>query len=100
MIIRCMCGFPKEAASCEAIELTAYEKKTLIDQGQEPPDKCYYCPPCHRVLQHPEHGPVLMRGIFENQMRQAGVPNAKQLADKYYQKLKEMQRKAKHGTQS
>lgn len=99
-MITCMCGHPKDAVTCQKIELTAQEKKVLIDQGRTPPDTLYYCPPCYKLLQHPEHGPILMRGIFEQQLRQAGVSNAKQLADKYYTRLKELQREAKHGPTS
>jgi len=101
-MIKCMCGYDKSSGDCKAIHLTAAEKKNMIEQGQTPIDTAYYCPPCLRLIEDPEQGPKFMRGVAEQQLRQAGVPStkAKDLADNYYKKLKELQRKAKHGTHS
>jgi hypothetical protein len=97
-----MCGYAKDKSDCKGIKLTAQEKKMLLDQGQEPQDEYFYCAPCLRLLNDPKQGPQFMRGLFEQQLRQSGVPGgqATKLADKYYSKLIELQRKAKHGTSS
>lgn len=99
-MIKCMCGHAKNAAECQVIELTAEEKLALLQVNEEVPDKCYYCPPCAKLLQDPEQAAVFMRNTYEQQLRQIGVPKARQLADTYHRKLIELTRKAKHGTQA
>lgn len=87
--VKCMCGYEKERANCTVIKLTADEKRQLLAQGQEAPAECYYCPPCLRVVQDPEQGPKLMRGIREQMLLAAGVPKkrATELADEFYEEL-------------
>lgn len=98
-IVKCACGYDKDRETCKSIALTAAEKKQLIEQGRDPQDEYFYCPPCLRILQDPEQGPLFMRGTYERQLRDLGVPSirAKALADKYYRKLKELQRTRGYG---
>ncbi len=93
-LIKCMCGYGKERGNCTVIRLTAAEKKKL-PVGSE--DEFFYCSPCLKVIQDPEQGPRYMRGVFEQQLRDSGVPGtrATKLADEYYEELKEMQQNAR-----
>lgn len=100
-MITCMCGYKKEATVCQIIPLSPKEKKDLIEAGhQEVQDQYYCCKPCWRLMQDPEKAPLFMRNSYEQQLKQFGVPHAKKLADMYYKKLIELQRKATHGTQA
>lgn len=79
------------------VDLTAEEQALYLKQGAEAKEAYFYCHPCWRILSNPERGPLLMRGLFERQLRAAGVPNPGEMADKYYRKLKELQRSSTHG---
>lgn len=86
MDVKCMCGYTRERGSCTVIRLTAEEQKQL----PEPVAEIYYCPPCLRVIQDPEQGPKLMRGVREQMLLASGVPKkrAAELADDFYEGLK------------
>lgn len=101
MGVKCMCGYDKEREQCTAIRLTTAEKKQLLEQGQSVPSELFYCPPCLRVLQDPEQGPKLMRGVREQMLLASGVPKkrATELADEFYEGLLK-QTKNRDGTKS
>ncbi len=92
-----LCAHDRE---CQTITVTAQEQSTLIKQGLVSRSEFHYCAVCLRMLQDPERGPLLMSNLYERQLRLAGVPNASELVGKYRARLKELQRKAKHETQS
>lgn len=94
------CDLCTHDRECETIALTAQEQATLIKQGLAPRSEYHYCALCLKMLQDPEQGPLLMSNLYERQLRLAGVPNASELAGKYRARLKELQRKATHETQS
>jgi hypothetical protein len=101
MGVKCMCGYEKEREHCTVIRLSTEEKKQLLAQGHSAPSELFYCPPCLRVLQDPEQGPKLMRGVREQMLLASGVPKqqAKELADEFYEGLLQ-QTKNTHGPKS
>lgn len=59
----------------------------LINTASEPPEQFVYCKPCFRILQDPLAGAELLKGSFLFNLREAGVPNADELADRYFKML-------------
>lgn len=59
----------------------------LINTVTEPPEQYVYCKPCFRLLQDPLAGAELLKGSFLFNLREAGVPNADDLADRYFKML-------------
>lgn len=98
-----MCGQRKRSVECETIELTPQEQKNIIDQGITPKSSYNYCKPCLRLLSEPMHAPEVMVGLFAKTLRESGVTSEKEikrLSKMYGQRLRELQRKATHGTQA
>jgi hypothetical protein len=83
-------------------EITPAEEVSLVSIGLKPESEYAYCRACWRVLQDSSTGPSLMRGAFERGLLRLGLPakRAKVIADRYQARLVEMQRRAKHSTQS
>lgn len=93
MRVTCVCGYPKEDSECEVVEVTAEERRVLLEEGKKPESKYYWCKPCHRALADPETMARFMRNSYEQQLRQLGVPQPRQKADEYHQKLLELCKK-------
>jgi hypothetical protein len=74
-----VCGTKGERKEQHIIELTEAERTLLSESRTE----YVYCRPCWKVLSNPATAPALMSGIARHQLRQAGVDNADQLADKF-----------------
>lgn len=72
----------------KAIKLTEDEQKfVLASTGEDPPDEYIYCKPCMRLLQNRLSGAELLKGNFLINLREAGVPNADKVADRYFKWL-------------
>ena len=83
--VRCgVCSRLRDLNSCEIVVLTDEEKKAIRASGAEPQDEYHYCRPCWKNLANPVSGPAFMKGIFQIRLRQLGVANAEQLANKYH----------------
>lgn len=78
----CKREWPRD--DCRIIVLTEQEKNDLRGQGLESLDEYPYCGPCWKTISNPVTGPALLRGIFEESLRQLGVPRAEEMANKYH----------------
>jgi hypothetical protein len=78
-----VCGSEKSREDMHVITLTEAERQLLAESREE----YVYCQPCWRVLSDPATAPALMSGIARHRLRQAGVDNADQLANKFRQDL-------------
>lgn len=82
----CMvCGTPGKREDQHIVSLTESERQLL----NEPLTEYQYCEPCWKILSNPATAPALMSGIARHRLRQAGVDNADQLADKFRRDLTE-----------
>ena len=82
-----LCGRPWPRDKCHIIKPTAQEVAVIEAQGQKALEEYIHCNPCWKVLSDPASGPAIMRGLFEQGLRMAGVVDAEQRADKYYGEL-------------
>jgi hypothetical protein len=81
--------------------LTPAQEATLIKRSSGVvPDEFVYCRQCWKLLSHPQIAPKLMRDAAERQMLKYGCSavKARQLADKYFTQLIEIQRERHHRT--
>lgn len=78
-----VCGAPGKRESQHIIVLTEAERILLAESQEE----YVYCQPCWRILSDPATAPALMSGIARHRLRQSGVDNADQLAEKFRQDL-------------
>jgi hypothetical protein len=60
------------------VVLSEQERKHL----NKPRDEYIYCVPCWRVLSDPKTAPDFISGLMLLNLRQLGVPNAKELSTK------------------
>ena len=81
-----ICGKAKARSGCKIIKPTLQEQKELNRVGDDRKE-FIYCKPCWRILSDPLTGPSLGKGIIETRLRQAGVPNAEQVAKSFHKKL-------------
>lgn len=97
-----VCERPHPEANCQIFELTAEEEAALVKRGLEPPAEFVYCKACWALIKDPETGPRLMRGTAERQMLRLGVNplRARKIADRYFNRLVELQRNRHHKTQA
>lgn len=80
----CVCNRNRPRPDCEVVVLTEQEKEAVQKMGQTPEEEYVYCRPCFRILSNPETGAQLIKGVLQVQLRQSGVANAEQLANRYY----------------
>jgi hypothetical protein len=100
---RCIiCGRPRPAEDCTVFELTAAEETRMISKGITPESEYVYCEPCFGVICDASAAPRFMRSVFERGLLEIGVEpkRAKAIAERYQQRIVEMQRFVKHSTQS
>jgi len=90
-----ICGQERDRDKCHIVVLTDLERKQILDTGQEPLDEYAYCKPCWRTMSNKATGTALMKGLFQIRLRQLGVPNAEQVAQKYHDDLVRMSAKEK-----
>jgi hypothetical protein len=83
----CVCGRERDEETCVTIVLTPNEKKHLESAGETSVESLSYCRPCYRTLSDREAGAQLMKGVVQFRLRAAGVPNAEQLAQRFYEFL-------------
>jgi len=82
-----VCG-KKDLSKQEVIVLHLTEaEKALARKSGKAPDEYVYCKPCHRILQTPLAGAELIKGTLVVNLKAAGVPNAEEMADKYFRFL-------------
>lgn len=84
-----ICGVGRPRGSCHVIQLTAEEKADLRRNGQKPQNEYIYCKPCWRTLSNPVTGPSVMKGLVQARLRQLGVDDAGDIAQRYYNRLVE-----------
>ena len=82
-----LCGRRWPRDKCHIIKPTAEEVAQIEGQGQEALAEYIHCNPCWEVLSDPAGGPAVMRGLFEQGLRAAGVVDAEERADKYHGEL-------------
>jgi hypothetical protein len=82
-----LCGREWPRDKCHIIEPTAEEVAQIEEQGQEALEEYIHCEPCWKVLSNPASGPAVLRGLFEQGLRAAGVQDAEERADKYHGEL-------------
>lgn len=80
--ICCMCGKP--FLSGKAFQLTAEEMSAI---GPTSPTEIHYCDACLNVAENLQQGAQILKGQYERNLRAAGVPNARKLADEFHKKL-------------
>lgn len=80
----CVCSRQREEDACVTLRLTEAEKKHLAAAGEPPVEYLSYCRPCYRTLSDREAGAQLMKGVVQIRLREAGIQNAEQLAEKFY----------------
>jgi hypothetical protein len=78
-----VCGTEKPLDKLHVIKLTEAERQ-FLDEDRE---QYTYCQPCWKILSNPVTAPALMSGIARHRLQQAGVDQADQLAQRYYQSL-------------
>lgn len=85
----CVCGRENLMESeRKLLKLTTEELAfAIVNTASEPPEHYAYCKPCFRILQNPLAGAELLKGSFLFNLREAGVPNADELADRYFKML-------------
>ncbi len=88
-----ICGQRRLEEQCHIIVLTHEEKAALLANNTTPPKECVYCKPCWNILKDPITGPTLMKGLFQIQLREIGVPQAEGRARRYHAALLEKMKK-------
>jgi hypothetical protein len=78
----CMCG--REFPVGKSFTLTEAERALM---GPNPPTEVHYCKPCLGVAENLQQGSQILRGLFERNLRAAGVPNATAMADLFHKRL-------------
>ena len=82
--LRCgICGASRPRGSCHIITLSDEERATLGTTRRE----CVYCKPCWRTLSDPAGGTAYTKGMLTMWLRQLGVGNAEELAERYTNRL-------------
>ena len=81
----CVCQKPFEEGG-KVFTLTAAEKKAI---GKNASDEVAYCSACIKVMEDPHAGAQLLKGMYEMQLREAGVPESslQRLASRFYKIL-------------
>jgi hypothetical protein len=64
--------------------LTAEERASI---GPQAPEQVDYCSACLNVFEDRDSGAQLLKGLYEMQLRQHGVPNARERSEKFHAKL-------------
>ena len=64
--------------------LLTSEERSAIPQA---PEIVFYCLACLRVMRDKEAGAQLLKGLYEMQLRQLGVPGAQERAQLFYDRL-------------
>lgn len=82
-----LCGRRWPRDECHIIKPTAEEVAQIEGQGQQALEEYIHCDACWKVLSNPASGPAVMRGLFEQSLRSAGVVDAEERADKYHEEL-------------
>ena len=77
-----MCG--RDFTVGTRFDLTSEEKLAI---GPDAPDHVDYCAPCLRVAQNLQQGAQLIKGRYEQSLRQQGVPNASGIAAAFHKWL-------------
>lgn len=80
----CVCSQPFDTG--RSFEITA-EEKAAFPPGDDIPERVHYCSSCLRIMEDREAGAQLLKGLYEMQLRQRGVRNAKQLAETFHASL-------------
>lgn len=78
----CMCKQP--FPSGKTFQLTAEEMAAI---GPKSPTEVHYCNQCLNVAENLQNGAQILKGQYERNLRAAGVPNAKKLAEEFHKKL-------------
>lgn len=86
--------------TCEIFTLAAWQEALLLKNGAILPDEFVYCSKCWTLMSHPQIAPKLMRDAAERQMLKGGLTpvKARQMADKFFTRLVELQRERHHKT--
>jgi len=83
-----VCNRPVVGVAARIEKLTDADKAYSRKLGVEPPDEYVYCGPCYRLIhEDKEAGARLIQGTLQANLRAAGVPNADQIAKRYYDAL-------------
>ena len=77
----CICT---RATTIKPFTLTPAEKDAI---GPDAPDEIYYCKHCLKVMEDKESGAQLLKGLYEMQLASLGVPNAKEISEKFHAEL-------------
>lgn len=79
-----VCSIRRERADCHVVELTDEEVRSLTNAGLKPEKELFYCKPCWKTLTDPKTAPMVMKGLFQMRLRQLGVSNSEEIANRYY----------------
>ena len=86
-----VCGRKSAREYCHIIKLTEAEREQLLSQIEpeevEPEKEYIFCKPCWTTLSDPEAGPMYGKGLIQQRLRQFGVGNAEEIANRFHAKL-------------
>lgn len=84
MASRVCCVCQQEREGGEVFILTDEERSAI---GPEAPEELYYCRPCLRVMQDRQGGAELLKGLYEMNLREAGVADPQRFAERFHATL-------------
>lgn len=78
----CVCTQDREGG--ETFHLTAEEKAAI---GPEAVGSLYYCQPCLKIMHDRQKGAQLLKGLHEMRLRELGVVEAEEIANRFLETL-------------